>query len=61
MVQIVYRKEGFDPTNASFLVIGFLHCLVSSGLGAILLTLALPGLRTRTGTAGSERSCCSKP
>lgn len=44
LVQIIYLKDGVDPTVPTFMAFGFVHILIGSTLAAALLTLALPGL-----------------
>jgi hypothetical protein len=45
IAEIIYRKQGVDPTDAQRYVAGFCQCLAAALLAGILLILAQPGLR----------------
>lgn len=45
VVEIIYRKEGLDPTDPQQYVAGFCHFLAASLLAGVLLVMAQPGLR----------------
>ena len=44
LVEIIYRKEGLDPTRPQEMIKGFCHFFAASLLAGVLLVLALPGL-----------------
>ena len=44
LVEIIYRKEGLDPTRPQEYAVGFCHFLAASLLAGVLLILSQPGL-----------------
>ena len=44
LIEIIYRKEGLDPTRPQEYAVGFCHFLAASLLAGMLLILSQPGL-----------------